>query len=172
MIDITPRKSQPIPPGVIVEGIDTDPNALADRVPVFERFEPSLSAFRSLGTVSARVHSEACGDLSRSLDNLRAIRVLRVKAQALGANGLIDLDCSVGGHPTRGPAAEAYEYLRQRENCVRYYGEEAMHLYSEEKVDLICSEIRDSPVIWFEPPQCSYTTDCSALAIRREAVAP
>jgi hypothetical protein len=174
MADVAPRKSKPIPAGVKIQGIDGHAESyLGDQVPVFHRFEPDLGAFESLGLVNSSIHSNSCNVkyIAQSPDGVRAIAELRTKALALGADGLIDLECSVGGYSPRDLTAEEFRDFHGQEHCIRPSGEDSAHPESHEALDLECERVRDWPRLG-APAKCSYTTDCSAVAIKRQKVAP
>lgn len=166
-------ESESIPPRVELEGSDSVAGReLGNRIPVFQQYEPDLGAYEQLGSVNSSIHSTSCDAvfLANSPERIRAITELRRRALGLGANGLINLNCSVGGFSSHDPSSAEKRDFRRRQDCIRSYGEDAMRSDSHESVGILCDQLRDSEDSDDEgPEECRYVTECSATAIKRTA---
>ncbi len=154
---------------------------LGRRVPVFRKGDPDLGRYDAITEVSASVFSTSCKatSVATSPERVKAIRALRGKALERGADGLLDLQCRVSGSGLRGTATFRW--------CVQLYGREALQPTSNVPIRSECRELREH---WTEryvhaqewpddfvmpgadSGDCEYTTQRTAIAIRRAAAQP
>lgn len=154
-------------------------------VPVFAWPGPQPGPYESLGEIMSQVHSTSCDakHLWGSPEKKEAVAELRGYARSIGADGLIDLHCSVDGDAYYDvDVDDYYEALKHYVDCVQDDEDNDLARYDHPPHGEDCDRWDDWPgsnsdwdrdwrhSTYDEPDRCEYTTECTAVAIKRKLV--
>jgi len=154
-------------------------------VPVFAWPGPQPGPYESLGKIMSQVRSASCDakHLWGSPEKKEAVAELRGYARSIGANGLIDLHCSVDGNAYYDVDVDKYyEALKRWVDCVQDKDDNDLARYDHPPHGEDCDRWDHWPdansdwdrdwrhSTFDEPDRCEYTTECTAMAIKRKLV--
>lgn len=158
-------------------------NEWDESVPVFSWTGPQPGPYESLGEIMSQVHSTSCDakHLWGSPEKKEAVAELRGYARSIGANGLIDLHCSVDGNEYHDVDVQGfYEAMKRWVDCVQDDEDNDLARYDHPPHGEDCDRWDHWPHSnsdldndwqhsnFDEPDRCEYTTECTAVAIKRK----
>ena len=184
--DEGPSGAAPADPGSYTPAnTGAEPSEWDESVPVLAWPGPQPGPFEPLGEIMSQVHSTSCDakHLWGSPEKKEAVAELRGYARSIGANGLIDLHCSVDGNEYHDVDVEGfYEALKRWVDCVQDDEDNDLARYDHPPHGEDCDRWDDWPgsdsdwesrrwhSTYDEPDRCEYTTQCTAMAIKRKVV--